>query len=271
MYWSTLYWDIYAKTIIPLWIVSEDISFNDYWLQNDSISINYFNPYDTNEIEYNTFNLPRNNWVWFLSKFWRDRPIVLKGTIKHSTAEEFEAKVDEFKTALRWQWKIFQYKQSNWNFRRIKATLTNIKFEREHYNITFTRFEATFQANEPFWYDKVLEQKLFTWINISPFSEEYTNNGNEISELQTFLLFWISAVTEVSMTINNRTITFTWGITWGDTLLIDCLNKKIELNWVRQDYSWTFPILNPWFNSVVYTITWSFTCDISTIFRNNYL
>lgn len=271
MYGETLYGDTYAKTIIPLSFSDADISFNDYPLKTDNICITYFNPYDSNDSEYNTYAVPRNNGVWFLSKYWRDKPLIIKWYIKTDTASELEAKIDELKKYLRGDQKILQYKLSDGTFRRVKATMTDIKFDRNHYNITWIKFEISLKVNEPFFYDKVMQEQITEGVGTWIFTEEYTNNGSEVSEPQFFLFFDISSVTEFSLWINGRTIVFTGNISWGDVLFIDCLNKKIQLNWIDQDYSWTFPSLEPWVNTANFEATGATTYDISVVFRSNYL
>lgn len=274
MFWKMLYWWVFAES--GWWfsksIIIDDISFDWYGLQNSNIIIESFNPLDSWSVEYLTFNIPQDNWKWFLNKFWREKIFVLKGIIKQDTQIKLEEKIDELKKNLRKNEGILVYKLWNWKYRQIKATLTNISFQKEHYNIVWIPFTLEFKANEPFWYDSIPKEVVFPSVSTSPFWEELLNDWNEESKPQ-ITIYFISAsnVTSISIETNNRNITLTWNITAGDIVIIDCLNRVVKKNNVIQDYSWTFLKLNPWLNTITYTINWTFVCDISNIFRSNYL
>lgn len=272
MYWELLYWGTYLSTSVPIWIVAEDLSFNWYWLQNSSILTEFFNPFESWSIEYNTFDIPQDHWKGFLSKFWREKTILIKWIIKENTQTALENRIDDIKKNLRInEWNL-KYKMWDWSYRQITASVVDMRFDKQFYNISWMPFEFEFKANEPFWYNINNEQKLYENVSASPFLEEITLDWNEISKPQVFLTFSsATSVTSISININNRTLTWTWTISAWDYLSIDCLNKIVQKNWTNQDYTWTFPNLIPWVNPITFTIDGTFTCDISAIYRLNYI
>lgn len=272
MYGDILYGWLYSSSSLPVGVVTEDISFENYGLQNANIIVEYFNPIDSGDIEYNTFNIPQGHGKGFLSRFWREKTIAIKWIIKCDSAILLQSKIDEIKKAIRKSEGILKYKLADSSYRQINTTCTSMKFDKQSYNITWIPFELQFKANEPFWYNTSISQKFYSGVTTSPFLEEITNDGNEESRLQTFFFFWAtSGTTSISITLNNRTVTWTGTIATWDLLYIDCLSKQVLKNGSTQDYSGTFPILLPGVNSITYTINGTFTCDISNIFRLNYL
>jgi len=62
----------------------------------------------------------------------------------------------------------------NGKIRRVKATVTDISFDREHYNITFIQAVVTFRTVEPFFYEVDAQSWYFEGKTAS-FYEEATN------------------------------------------------------------------------------------------------
>jgi hypothetical protein len=57
----------------------------------------------------------------------------------------------------------------------------------------------------------------------------------------------------------------------NDVLLFDSLTRTVSLNSVEVDYTWTFPELVLWSNNAVFTVTWTFTYDLTAVWRENFL
>lgn len=271
MYADILYWSTYWSSLLPIWVSSEDISFDNYGLQNSEIIVEYFNPFDFWSIEYNSFDIPQDDWKWFLSKFYREKQITIKWIIKKNTQLELETKITEFKKNLTWNEKILKYKTADGIYRQIKTTCSNLKFDKNFFNITWIPFEITFENNEPFWSNSTPSVSFYETIISSPLLEEITNNWIHKSKPQIYFFFnTATSVTSISVLINSRTITWNWTIVSWDLLVFDSLNQVVEKNNITQDYTWTFPFLNSWSNPITYTINWTFSCDISNLYKLNY-
>ena len=158
---------------IPISSSSDAIAFDGYGLQNENIITSEINFDDTGTIELNSFKYPRDNGGGVLSKFYRGREITLTVTIKESTGTAFNTLLDTFKKSIRKTEKYLDILVND-EFRRIKATCTNIDFGRKHYNVTFATAKVTFTAVEPFFYSKEL-QSYEILGKTGTYSEEFTN------------------------------------------------------------------------------------------------
>lgn len=272
MFNQLLYNQPFWQVQTPLNINEDNIVFNWFWLDNDSVCISSFNIDDSNDVEYNTFNIPQDNGKGFISRFWREKTISISWTIKKPTQAEFNDFVDDFK---RYIWintqAIFKYKV-NWIYRQIKATCVDIRFKKEFYNLTFLPFEITLKCNEPFFYNVWNESSLFENKSTATITEEITNNWSVNTKPQIYFIFYSATWTDtVSVNIWWVTITFSWSIGPNDILTFDSLNKEVKLNDVLQDYTWTFQDLIPWFNTIIFSINWTYNADISAIYRKNFI
>lgn len=271
MYNQTLYNEMYSNTPIPSDIIEDDIVFNGYWLQNENIVVPRYDFESTNQSEYNSFNIPQSNWKGFLSRYWRDRDITIQWTLKANTKEELNNLIDELKFYVNQREWILKYKTTNW-YRQIKATCVDIQIPREHYNITFIPFTIILKNNEPFFYDSLNNTALLENQTNPTIIEELTNNWSEVSKLQAYIIFnSADSVDEVKLTIWNIALTYDWNLQEWDVLLIDWLNEEVLLNTIRQDYNWTFPDLEKWFNSVKIEINGTYNAEIILIYRTNYV
>jgi len=270
MYWNNQYASQYSTSTIPTYIPTGDLSFNGYSLQNANIIISKQEVFDTPLVENNTYNIPRGDWVWFLSRYFRSRKIKLTGVIKSSTRDTMEQLIDEIKTNLSVPNALFKYK-TQFKIRQTKATLTKLTIKRDYFHINFTPVVIEFMTTDSFFYDETDSSVSWTTA-VSPFTLEVTNIWSVISNPQIYITFTTAtSVNSVSVNIWATTITHTGIISAGDILLIDCLNQEVRLNGALQEYSWTFPELTTGINSIITTVNWTFVADITTIYRNNYL
>lgn len=142
---------IFNETPAVVPTTQDSIVFDGYSLQNANIITSKINYDDQGQIELNSFNYPRVDGGWVLSKFYRGRIIVLNCTIKADTATAFNTLLDTTKKNLR---KTEGYLEITVNseIRRIKATLKSFDVSREHYNVNFVPVTIEFEALEPFFY-----------------------------------------------------------------------------------------------------------------------
>jgi len=255
----------------PITVNESNIVFNWYSLQSARVVTQEFNPDELMDFEYNTFNNPRTDWKGFLSRFFREKNITIKWTLRADNADDLVDLIDEFKKniyQIKW---VFKYK-AKWEFRQILATCTDITMKRENNNVSFMPFNITFQSNEPFFYNATNESFLFENISTSPRTEWINNPWS--SNTSPYIYFIIKNATwtnAVSVNIWGLNLSYGWTIATNDILLFDCKNKQVLLNWVEVDYTWTFPEFVPWNNTTIFTINGTFLADISVIFNKTYL
>lgn len=273
MYGEVLYG---GESIAYSWTVPtvslEDISFDGFGLQNSKIIVSKFNVDDTPDVDYSDVPTARADGVTFLSKYWRKRKITVSGYIKDDTKALLDAAMDTAKRNLRKSDAIFRYKIGDDSFRQVLATMTSIKFSREHYHVTHCPFSIEFETSEPFIYNSVLDTSLLETVTTSPIVTEIYNDGSEVSQPQIYLIFNSSvAVTSVSFNLGGRTIAISETIATNDVILIDSLNKIVTINGVLKDYTGTFPILDIGTNILTFTVNGTFSMDISMLYRRNFL
>ena len=266
--YGLLYWSIITSTPIPVSATVEDLSFNGYGLQNSNIKSLFEDPFASGSVSYNTSDVPQDDGKIYQSRFWREKTFKIKGIIVCDTQTLLEAKIDEIKKNIAAPEGLLKYKRWNGTYREIHCTLVNEIIKREHFNIDWISFEFEFKTNDPFWRDSIQDNRIYSWIT-SNLLESITNTGSESSPPQTYFSFLSASwTTSVAITLQWRTITWTGGITTGDLLVIDCLNKEVRKNNIIQDYTWTFQKLVVGVNPITYTIDGAFSCDISTLFYN---
>ena len=134
---------------MPSSVSQDPIAFEGFGLQNDRIRTTLSDHDDLGRVDIATFDFPRDDGGGMLSMYRRGRQIRLNVTIASDTPESLNAKIDEIKKQL-------GKTEGNLNItvngeiRRIRATVTAVKFERKHYNLTFVTGEVSFATVEPF-------------------------------------------------------------------------------------------------------------------------
>lgn len=156
--------------------------------------------------------------------------------------------------------------------RRIKATVTNIKIDRKHYNINFAEIVVTFLAMEPFFYAVTSQSQTYE-AKTATFTEEFTHAGGAEVSPNVYLVFGAgTTATEIEITDpEGRVLTVTVALTNGDVIFIDGENKVVYKNATAIDFSGSFPIFTPGSNNFTVTLTGTVLVDVSIIAKKNYL
>lgn len=253
-------------------VVYDDFTFDWYGLQNKYITISKSNHNNQPNISLSTSLNSQTNWGVVLNKQYTTKNITLIGSVSAETIELFWKKLDELKQRVsKTEW--FLDIKHNWIIRRCKATVVNSNiFDINHYNITFCPLVLEFKTLEPFSYEKTEWSHAYNSIS-SDLYEEITYNWTIETDVKTYFVFWnsISWLTELSLLIWDEKIIIQETISDDDVLIIDWEKKAVTLNWIEIEYNWIFPKLYSWFNTIEYKFNWTFSCDITVLYKNKYL
>ena len=254
-------------------LVTDDIIFNDYGLQNNNIIISNTDFWDYPNIALNTYINPIVDWWGVLGRQYTSKDITFNGVLKADSENALNTLIDEFKynlSAVEWYLDI----KVNGVYRRTKATVASSKvIKRRWVDITRAPFEVVFRTVEPFSYLIQDQSWLDGWVtgnvNLSK-----TYNGTAPSFPIFYITFWpsVSSVTTISVQIWDRLLTISKTVGNNGILTIDGETKQVLYNSVAIDtYTGQFPFLQNGTQNITININWTFTADISTVYKQNYL
>jgi len=251
--------------------LQSDIVFDWYSLQNLNFITSNIDYDDLGKVELNTFNYPRSDGGGVLSKYFRGRTIKLTGSIRKDTAEEFNNFIDEIKKNLR-KTEGYLDVTINGEIRRIKATMTDLSYNRKNYHITYSPISVTFTAVEPFFYGKI-KQSFGIFAKTATFTEEMTHAGGADSNPTVYFIFgvWTSATALSFTDPSGRILTITTAIGVSDIIIIDSERKIVTKNAVEIDYTGAFPIFTPGSNNFTASFTGTVLVDTTIVLPKNYL
>ena len=275
MYWATLYWAwLFWWGVAPAVEWTPDIFvFNWYSLHKSdgSVRVRNSNHDDLWSIKLDTFNAPRVDWGWVLWQYYRSKDISLDISLNADSVALLNALIDDFKKNTRkTEWWLEIYLDST--VRRVKASVVDLKFNRQYFNITFCQeVTITFRTMDPHWQEKNATSSSYLWIT-ADLNEEIENTGN-VDVYPNFYFNFSSVVSLWSVSIEMwwYSIGITETINTWDVLIIDWTNRDVTLNWTSIDYTWTFPLLEVWDNPVTFDFgSGTFSCDITVIYYTTY-
>lgn len=254
---------------VPAFDAADDFSFDGFGLQNANVIVSEANVWDAGNSEFNDYPLPRRNGSGLLSRYWRKKVVTLSGIVRGSDASELDALLDSVKRACSKEEKVLQYKDAN-GIRRAVATLSDAKFDRKHYHVTFCPFSLTFETQDAFWYDKNGESAYFEVS--AGFTESVTNSGSAPSDPLFVVAFnSASSVTAISFSANSRTVSVSGSFASGTVLEFDGETKSVRVNGSETDYAGTFPEMLPDTNFLSFSCDGTFDADVVAVWKKNYL
>lgn len=264
----------YFDEVVLIWDekISEDVMYNWFWLSNDFICINKISDSNWNSVSSETYSNPLADLWWELNYYFREKIIEIRGTLKANNAEDLNNRIDTLKKVL-WQNNKNLDIKVNWTVRRAKASCVNINslFDRNHYNITWIPFTIQFRIISEFFAETLRQSQTFTSLT-AWFIEEVTNRGSVKTEPTVNILINSTTWTDnISFTIWDNSLIITENISTNNTILIDCKEKTVKINWNEIDFSWTFPILEVWANNYEITINGTVNYNITVYYFNNFL
>jgi len=251
----------------------DTIQINWYGLQNAKICTDTpGGMFNWPIVDYNSFAIPQNDGKWFISKFDRNKNIIIRGHIIASDEEELFNLTREIKTNAYVNNAILKYKNV-WLDKFLQITWNTVSFEmpRQHYNITHSPYIIQFETTDAYFHEKNEFSSIYE-SQTSNIAGEETNTWSAETKPILYLAFssWISGVTSISFTVNSTTITISETISDNDLLVIDCRNFEVLLNNVITEYTWTFPEFGTWTNFFTISINGTYTVDAIVNYRINY-
>lgn len=133
-------------TTPPASIIAGEYAFDGFSLMSENMIIRTINNDDLENIDLSQYEIAYNHGENIVDRYYRGRVIKITGAVRAKTAEEFDTFLDTMKKALSKKNAFFKFKN-----RKIKATVTAIKYNRDHYHITFSPLEIVMKTTDAFW------------------------------------------------------------------------------------------------------------------------
>jgi hypothetical protein len=187
------------------------------------------------------------------------KPVALAGVIKGSSQADLDSRIDAFKG-------YFIGKDKNLDItygagtRRYIATAGTPKIQRKPRSY-IAIFQVPITCTNPFGLD-TSPTALFTThtgSTVATFNETPTVGGNAPFQLPVITIT-LTAITgagdyvQISNDNNNQELMiYGQGLTTGDVIVIDCVERTVTVDGVEVDYYGTFLELEPGANSITYT------------------
>lgn len=272
MYNNILNGDTYNSTVYPLSeTIQDDIIFNGFGLMNDKFKVSFKDDQNLPVIDLVDFANPVIDWGGILNRRYAEKIITFRGTIKWANNTELLELIDLFKlktSKIEW---FLDIKHGD-KYRRTKATVVSSDvFPMEHYNIDWTNFKISFKTVDPFFYDVNSEVYTDTWITGDRYME-FTYNWTATANIITYIVFWTTVGTnEISLSLWDKKITLSENIPSNSIVIMDWINKVVKIGNDEVDYSGRFPSIENWSNQFLLEINGTMSCDVTIIYKNNYL
>lgn len=260
-----------------------DVSFNSNDLQTFSPSSNV--GILTNSIEHT--NLPDKLAELFAKADangsvipainYPSKRISIAGSIKGSTQDDLDSRIDTFKGYFTGKDKNLDIDYAG-STRRYIATVNTISIQRKQ-KALFATFAIEFICTNPFGLD-TSDTNLINQANYTSatYTATPTIGGTAPFQLPVFTIT-IDALTgagdyvQISNDETNQDImVYGVGLTAGDVIVIDCVNREVTLNGTDIDYYGTFLEFEPGASSITYTDGFTTrTVDILATYAKRYI
>jgi hypothetical protein len=101
---------------------------------------------------------------------------------------------------------------------------------------------------------------------------EFSYTWTAVSKPLLYFIFWATVGTdEIAISLNDRTVTINETIPSNAIVTIDWVNKLVKVNNTEVDYTGRFPEIKNGSNLVSIHINGTMTCDLTILYKNNYL
>ncbi len=251
---------------VPLSSVSGEYIFDGFSL-HDLINITMRKIDSDNlwKMDFSTYELAYNHGGAASSRYYRGRDIHLVWSIKASTPELFQSYMDALKKALsKVEW-ILEIRG-----RKIKATMTKMAYDRDHYHITWSPIDIVFTAVDSFWNEWAVSHGYLALTGNTSEEVSYVWTAPS-SPLWYFVFGTGTTTTQLQITHKFLSLTINSSFMNGDVLLIDWVNKEVKKNGVDIDFTGVFPEFTEYSNPFTLSFMGATFVDTTLIYDNNYL
>jgi len=221
----------------------------------------------------NDYDIAEAHGEGLYSYYFKNKKITIQGKLAWETVTELEENMTALKAALALHGQTLKYQRIDGKLLETTASVTNLKFDRKAYHLTFVPVEIEFTTIDPFFYWTVLNQVNFEW-RVANFTWNVPYTTGSFNAFPLILLTFVGAtsVTSVEITLNGTQITINENISPSDTILINCKTRDISINSIPGvDYEGTFPELSIGTNPIVVDIDWTWEADIYVLWNNTYV
>ena len=188
-----------------------------------------------------SYKIARRDGEKLVSTFFGRKEIIISGYINGANQSEFEQLEDNFKA-------ITSAPNGNLDIsfdgtrRRYVATASEIKIDRDSYNIDWAPWSITFLVPSGKGLDVTTTVETFPDITENVYSGTFNNEGTAVAyPLVTFLVNSQTALTSISLQVGAAALTINHAFSNGDVLTIDFNTFSVQINGIEVDYNGVFP------------------------------
>jgi hypothetical protein len=249
------------------------ISFDSNNLESAYLIVNRLNRFNGAEREIQSETLSFQDGFEEVSAFWRNRTIVIGGTIDATSSAHLASLVDTLKQNLSGRNKNLDVDYGG-STRRFKGSLTRLEAPEEFYNITHLPYTAEFNC-QPFGYATSTTTVDTEDVTASSHTDTITITGTyKPLPIITLTFDTASDVTSVSFenTSTGDTIIIEESISQDNVLIFNIDEQKVTLNGDQVDFSGPIPEFQTGDNSYQIDIgSTSHQYDLSISYLPRYL
>ena len=220
-----------------------NITYNSYSLQDAEVTTRSAEHFSGGKRDIMLANMGRANKQSILASLYKEKTIIVEGTIRADSQSELHTEIDSLKEALDAEDANLDIEYGGSN-RRYKATPVSVQIPEEFYNLTWVPYRIEFFCADPFGYNTATANRSVDTITTSQLASTVTFAGNFGPEPSvTITMEDVNAVTQVKLTNSNTgdIITVTTAFSDSDILVINHETKKVTLNGTEIDYTGLFP------------------------------
>lgn len=186
------------------------------------------------------------------------RIVKIGGTIHGSSQSDLDSRIDAFKAFFRGKNKNLDITYAG-TTRRYIATKNAVGIARSQ-KLPLARFSVEFICTNPFGLDTSATTLINQANYTSPTLTSTPTVGGTAPYQLPVITLTLDALTgtgdylQISNDLNTQAIAlYGLGLTAGDVIVIDCVNRTVKKNGVEVDYTGTFLVLEPGASSITYT------------------
>lgn len=260
--------------------MSSSITFNSYDLQTSNIITEKIFHTSSPDNDLSSEQSMRRDGSFLMSNYWTRKVIIATGHIIGSSVSDLDSRIDTLKKNLVGENLALDIGY-NGGTRRYRATVRDVKIEREHFNTYWCPFSIEFVCTDAFGKDTSSVTVTQDGNTTTPFSKVFTVDGSFGPRPLINFLF-VEGTAATSLTVRNRDsdgvivegaeLTVSQNFTDGAGLAIDCENMTVVLDGVDSDFSGVFPVFQSGYNRIQVEIVGTpFEVDMDITYTNLYL